>query len=1245
MTSLTNNNYTPISQANLHRAVAAAVQCGARLTGEQRTDNTMTNTTAQRNGFKRRIILVQEPYLSNNKVKFFHNVNVYCSKDNDNRACIATSKEVRGCQLNQFTNRDHTAVLFRFNNKQIIFCSIYCPGEPEAEKKSPPAKILIDLVEYARLKNLPLIIGGDVNSRHLSWGSSETQKRGEDLLEFIISKNLIVLNEGNKPTFANVLRGEVLDITFVSDSLINRVVGWRVSDIESFSDHMYLDFELIENVNLSNSDNFRCIKKTRWREYKSKLAENRGKRGNIDLVDLETAADQLRDDIISAYHDSCPIASKRGKNRPKWWNSNLEESKKLVNLHRRRVSRFRTEERLAEYRVVRNRHDTKVKAAKKKAWFILCQEMDKLDSAARIQKLMKMDNNRELGTVRKPDGEYTNNVKETLNVLLNTHFPDEHDDRHTEPYDHSNNNTNLDIEKTINLETVVNSIKSFKPFKSPGMDGIYPCLLQKGIEILGEDITKLWRRSVRESTCPRTWLDTRVAFIDKPGKKDSLNPKSKRPISLSSFLLKGLERTLFWETCENHLRSTTSKKIYSYKESTNTEDALHAVLAKIEKAKLNGECVIVLFADIDAAFNNASINMMVKNLERMGASKQTVMWTEYMLKHRKVTAMHDDVIVSKSTTRGTPQGSVASVHLWNNNQQNLQDRLPERNPTDIYIFADDILDLAVGWDEISCAHNLQRDIDIMEQWAADHSLSFSASKTKLMLFTKKNNPKLPKIYMYGTELEFVPHFKYLGVTFRSDLKWDLHIRHITDKATTSMMYCRRMISKSWGLNPKICRWLYTAVVRPVMSYAAMIWIEGIKGGPNSKNRKRLEKVQRKGCLATLNGMRSTPTAGMEVMLGVEPIVLHLQAQALNTYKRLIWNGNWTVQQAEITSTKSHAVIIRNLAKNIKSIFLPRDRMVYTQYVPTNFNTKIGSREEARITDLRPGNKNQEDIICFTDGSKMDDRSGFGYIITGGGLKISGSQHLGSNTTVYQAELLALAEAAFTLISKKVKDRNIKFYLDNTSAITALNNYQIRSKVIFETKRLINKLGEDNRILVAWVPGHEGHLGNEVADRRAKLGAKMKIDTPGECIPISDANIKMEIKSYTTRCWQRYWEKLTTCRQTKMMLPSVKNGLWRKLVTKPRRMMNIITQIYTGHATLAYHLKNMEIDDSSGCRQCEEFDDIETVEHYLTECPAFMHARREHLGSIFLRVIDLPTLNVDNILKFIRATGRFEYLED
>ena len=45
---------------------------------------------------------------------------------------------------------------------------------------------------------------------------------------------------------------------------------------------------------------------------------------------------------------------------------------------------------------------------------------------------------------------------------------------------------------------------------------------------------------------PTPWKDTKVIFIPKPGKEDYNQAKSFRPISLSNYLLKGLERLLGW---------------------------------------------------------------------------------------------------------------------------------------------------------------------------------------------------------------------------------------------------------------------------------------------------------------------------------------------------------------------------------------------------------------------------------------------------------------------------------------------------------------------------------------------------------------------------------------------------------------------------------------------------------------------------------------------------------------------------
>ena len=86
-------------------------------------------------------------------------------------------------------------------------------------------------------------------------------------------------------------------------------------------------------------------------------------------------------------------------------------------------------------------------------------------------------------------------------------------------------------------------------------------------------------------------------------------------------------------------------------------------------------------------------------------------------------------------------------------------------------------------------------------------------------------------------------------------------------------------------------------------------------------------------------------------------------------------------------------------------------------------------------------------------------------------------------------------------------------------------------------------------------------------------------------------------------------------------------------------MNLITQIYTGHSRLQYHLHNMGITQDPTCEQCLE--DEETVEHYLCECPAFARPRYYTFGSMAIKKEDLVNLSLRKILKFIKDSKRFE----
>ena len=110
--------------------------------------------------------MVQEPKLTDNKVKSFSdNVKIFQSAEDNNRAAIFVHKDFNAFLLNQFSNRDQCAIRVKTNNTTVIYVSVYMPGD---SAQSPPNKILIDLVKYAKDNNLKLVGCADANAHNLA---------------------------------------------------------------------------------------------------------------------------------------------------------------------------------------------------------------------------------------------------------------------------------------------------------------------------------------------------------------------------------------------------------------------------------------------------------------------------------------------------------------------------------------------------------------------------------------------------------------------------------------------------------------------------------------------------------------------------------------------------------------------------------------------------------------------------------------------------------------------------------------------------------------------------------------------------------------------------------------------------------------------------------------------------------------------------------------------------------------------
>ena len=182
---------------------------------------------------------------------------------------------------------------------------------------------------------------------------------------------------------------------------------------------------------------------------------------------------------------------------------------------------------------------------------------------------------------------------------------------------------------------------------------------------------------------------------------------------------------------------------------------------------------------------------------------------------------------------------------------------------------------------------------------------------------------------------------------------------------------------------------------------------------------------------------------------------------------------------------------------------------------------------------------------------------------------------------------------------------------------------------------MNRLCEENRVEVTWIPAHVGHLGNEFADKLAKKGTTMVGDQIVD-LPYSNKVFYNAISEWGKSKHQTKWSNATDYRQTRMMCPSVRNNIWKYLKGMSRKNIMIATQILTGHTTLRYHLFKMKIEPSAICQNCNL--DNETVEHFLKDCPRYRRLRYDIFREFELRK-ELYKYRFTDIMKFVRQSKR------
>ena len=1045
----------------------------------------------------------------------------------------------------------------------------------------------------------------DSNAHSTLW-APDSNRRGDIIDEFIFDYGLRVDNVGTKPTFQ--ARGVATTIDITLSLNLGPLTDWRVGDVITLSDHNQIEFE-IEFQGKKTNKVTRNLKKARWDIFRKEMERRDGlweasRKPYWTKKRLDTEALSLSIAINSAVAKACPIQKVReGYKLTTNWSPETCKARKRAKALLRAYRRTNDDATFTAYIEAKLHFRSLYRRSDAGSWKKFCTDSPDPKSVARLTKVIQGQENKTLGLLAKDSGGTTESPAETIDLLMDTHFPGS-----VSPV--PNSFTRVEAgggfregapeESQVSYITATKvraAIASFGAHKAAGPDGIKPVVLQHLGDSTLSRITSIFKACLLLKYTPKSWRTSKVIFIPKPGKDDYGKAKSFRPISLTPFLFKTLERVVLWELEGTTLRDhPLSRSQHAFRKGSSTESALSGMVDTIESSILRGEFAIGVFLDIQGAFDNLPISAAVKGMELHNFPPLITGWYAHYLGGRIATTEVKGQTARRGLTRGTPQGGVLSPLIWNTAFDSLLDLFTE-GPVEIMGFADDAALVIRGIDPPSMRDLIQNAVNVATDWGADNGLTFGPSKTVAVVFTRKRNvPELKPLKVKGVEIPYSTSAKYLGITLDRKLDFKQHITGKVKKAKSLLHKFRNAAGHLWGPSPLMTRWVFTGIVRPMLTYGSLVWAPAAE-----RYTAELRKLQALAMRSLTHIRRSAPVQGLEVITFLMPLDLFIRGEAAMAALR-VRKRNPVKWQGFDGSRPGHLHWAGRILVDAKCEGLSLDSSLFSFNWEKHYTVVRDSFMEGNPIEA-------PDVSVATDGSKLDSGTGWGFCAyRDGSVLTSARGGLGEWATVFQGEITAIYKACLALLD--VDAGSVFFFVDSQAALLALDKMDITSKTVGDCIQALNRLGRKTTVYLRWVKAHVGHEQNEAADALAKEGATFDLDD--HALPVSKKVLKGILNEYLEKEWNKRWEDYEGGRETKLWFPHPHKSFSKKLLKGTNReLYGKVIQAVTGHCYLNYH-HNVRIvktpRETAKCRFCG--DNKETPEHLIMECDALWRVRQD-----------------------------------
>lgn len=703
------------------------------------------------------------------------------------------------------------------------------------------------------------VIVGDFNAKSPQWGLDTTDRRGELVAEWLAENDLIIVNEGTKPTFRRKEYSTILDLTVATEKIRANITKWEVSDEESLSDHSYIVFEISHETNIRLEQH----RNEGWQVRK--LDTGKLSQALREIDGNNKSAKQFSKNLTIACDKSMP----RRKNFPMrkaayWWTDQIAElrkecmrSRRIYTRNVRRLSPEEKEEQWNRYKNAKQELKGAIKKAKRSCWINVCSKVDSDIWGDGYKIVMKMMS----GFPPKP-----NLTMEMVKNITNHLFP-------VQP--------NVEFDCNIDgrtmeftLEQLRTASAKLKSNKAPGPGFIPPEIIKRAVEEKAEYILSVYNNLAEVALFPTEWKQAKLVLLQK-GNGPLDNPASFRPICLLDVEGKLFEQLILVKLNQELERTGgLSDRQYGFRKGRQTVDAIKDVLQIASEASNYAPqhrriCAAVTL-DVKNAFNSASWQFILEALNRRKIENNLICLIASYLSERKIILQAEDLTEMEAVSGGVPQGSVLGPTLWNVLYDDLL-RLDLPEETKLIGFADDIIMMVTARNEDILMNVTNTGLARVSSWMSEHRLQLAPQKTEAVILTTRRKILPIHFNVQSTIVTPRPSVKYLGVWLDSKLTFAEHTKQTIQKAERTITALSSLMP-NMGAPRASKRRLLSSVVHSQLLYGAAVWC-GVR--QNKRIMMSLNRVQRLMSIRVCSAYRTISTDAVGVIAGIAPIGLQI----------------------------------------------------------------------------------------------------------------------------------------------------------------------------------------------------------------------------------------------------------------------------------------------------------------------------------------------------------------------------------